>query len=61
MPNDTLRVGVVGLGWAGETHLQAYLQQPGVEVVAVADPAEVRLGQIATTYNIQRDCSASLN
>ena len=53
MPNDTLRVGVVGLGWAGETHLQAYLQQPGVEVVAVADPAEVRLGQIATTYNIQ--------
>lgn len=53
MPNDTLRVGVVGLGWAGETHIKAYLQQPGVEVVAIADPAEARLGQIAAIYNIE--------
>ncbi len=47
-----LRVGIVGLGWAGETHLKAYLQQPNVEVVAVADPADLRRGQIATTYEI---------
>ncbi len=52
MQQEPLRVGVVGLGWAGETHLKSYLQQPGVEVVAVADPADIRRGQIATTYDI---------
>ncbi len=52
MQTESLRVGIVGLGWAGETHLKGYLQQPGVEVVAVADPAEGRLGQIAATYNV---------
>lgn len=53
MQTAPLRVGVVGLGGAGETHVKAYLQQPGVEVVAVADPAEARLGQIAASYNIK--------
>lgn len=48
-----LRVGIVGLGWAGETHLKAYLQQPGVEVVAVADPNERRLGEIGRVYEIE--------
>jgi predicted dehydrogenase len=32
----TLRVGVVGLGFAGQTHLRSYKQIPGVEVVALA-------------------------
>ena len=31
-----LRVGVVGLGWAGQQHLAAYQQMPGVEVVGLA-------------------------
>ncbi|MCC6804707.1 MAG: Gfo/Idh/MocA family oxidoreductase [Anaerolineae bacterium] len=53
MQTVPLRVGVVGLGGAGETHVKAYLQQPGVEVVAAADPAEARLGQIAASYNIK--------
>ncbi len=52
MQQEPLRVGVVGLGWAGETHLKAYLQQPGVEVVAVADPADSRRGQMA--HDLQR-------
>lgn len=34
----TLRAGVIGLGWAGEQHLNAYRDLPGVEIVAVADP-----------------------
>ena len=52
MQTQHLRVGVVGLGWAGETHLKSYLQLPDIEVVAVADPAEARLAHIATTYAI---------
>ncbi len=52
MAAQPLRVGIVGLGWAGETHLKAYQQVPDVEVVAVADLAEARRNQVAATYNI---------
>ncbi len=52
MQTEPLRVGIIGLGWAGETHLKAYLEQPGVEVVAIADPNESRLEQVAATYHI---------
>lgn len=45
-----LRVGVIGMGWAGETHLKAYQQIPNVEVVAVADPREDRLLELQQTY-----------
>ena len=47
-----LRAGVVGMGWAGETHLKAYQQMPNVEVVAVADPREERLLELKQTYSI---------
>jgi predicted dehydrogenase len=50
---QTLRVGVVGLGWAGETHIKSYLQIPNVEVVAIADPYEPKLKQISATYGIK--------
>jgi predicted dehydrogenase len=35
-PTAPLRVGVIGLGWAGQQHLSAYRRIPGVEVVALA-------------------------
>ncbi len=47
-----INVGVVGLGWAGETHIKAYRQVPGVRVVAVADPRPELLARIAETYEI---------
>lgn len=47
-----LRVGVVGLGFAGETHLKCYLQLPNVEVVAIADPNTQRLSSVGTTYMV---------
>lgn len=49
---DKLRVGVVGLGWAGETHLKSYLNVPNVEVVALAEPQDARLQSVGRTYNI---------
>lgn len=49
---QVLRVGVVGLGWAGETHIKSYIATPNVEVVAVADPRSERLQEIGKTYNI---------
>lgn len=49
---DKLRVGVVGLGWAGETHLKSYLNVPNVEVVALAEPQEARLHSVGKSYGI---------
>ena len=47
-----VRVGIIGLGWAGETHLKSYLQIPGVEVVAMAGLEEERGRQLRDTYHL---------
>ncbi|MDX2160994.1 MAG: Gfo/Idh/MocA family oxidoreductase [bacterium] len=47
-----LRAGVIGLGWAGETHLKAYKTLPGVEVIGIADPNAARRDEVASAYNI---------
>lgn len=38
-----IKVGVIGLGFMGQTHLDAYARQQGVEVVAIADRDPARL------------------
>lgn len=48
-----LRVGIVGLGWAGETHLKNYLLNPAVEVVAIADTNQTQLYRVGQAHNIQ--------
>ncbi len=52
MAAEKLRIGIIGVGGIGEVHLKAYMQNPDVEVVALADPNEARLGQIATAYGV---------
>lgn len=47
-----MRVGVVGLGWAGDVHIKAYQQLANVEVVAIADVSMERLTQIGDTYGV---------
>lgn len=46
-----LRVGVIGTGWAGETHLKAYIAN-GCTPVAIADPRADRLGELAAQYSV---------
>jgi predicted dehydrogenase len=48
-----LRVGVVGLGWAGETHLKAYQQIPGVQVVAVSDTRPEVMGKVQIANDVE--------
>jgi predicted dehydrogenase len=52
-----LRVGVVGIGWAGQQHLKAYSTIPGVEIVAVAGMEEELLGQLQAEYGIEHACA----
>lgn len=48
-----LKVGILGLGSWGECHLQAYLDLPHVEVVAVCDEREERLELARERYGIK--------
>ena len=47
-----MRVGVVGLGWAGEQHLKNYPRMPDVEVVALAGLEEERLHELGDLYGV---------
>jgi len=50
--DQTIRVGVVGLGFAGNVHTMAYKKIPGVEVVALAGLEEDRLQLMGKEYSI---------
>jgi predicted dehydrogenase len=50
---DTLRVGVVGVGWAGRQHLAAYEALPGVEVAAIAALEASARGDVAARFGVE--------
>lgn len=50
--NSPLRVGVVGLGFAGEQHLKNYLRQPNVEAVALAGMEKDKLAELGRRYGV---------
>jgi predicted dehydrogenase len=47
-----LRVGVVGLGWAGQQHLQAYSSIEGVEVIGLAGMEEHLREELSQTFTV---------
>jgi predicted dehydrogenase len=47
-----LRVGVVGLGWAGQQHLAAYHAHPDTEIVALAGLEDGPRAKLARKYAI---------
>ena len=49
---EPLRVGVVGLGYAGDRHLNAFTRLPNVEAVALAGLEEDRLQQLGGRYGV---------
>lgn len=52
---DKLRVGVVGLGWAGQQHLKAYSQIEGVEIIAVAGMEDELRAELVQEYSIPHE------
>lgn len=48
----SLKVGVVGIGWAGQQHLEAYSRIDGVEIVAAAGMEEELLASMKEQYSI---------
>lgn len=53
-PSDELRVGVIGLGFAGSTHLEAFSSLTGARVVALAGQEEARLHELGAAYGVER-------
>ena len=51
---DVLRVGVIGVGWAGQQHVAAYDALPGAEVVAIAGLEEAVRSELAAQYGVER-------
>ena len=49
---SSLKVGVVGIGWAGQQHLEAYSKIDGVEIVAAAGMEEELLTAMEAQYSI---------
>ncbi|GAA4973849.1 Gfo/Idh/MocA family oxidoreductase [Kineococcus glutinatus] len=47
-----LRVGVIGLGWAGQQHLEAYRAIRGVEVVALAGQEADLLAELGRRHEV---------
>ncbi|GAA3294416.1 Gfo/Idh/MocA family protein [Arthrobacter citreus] len=48
-----LRVGVIGIGWAGQQHIKAYQEMDGVEVVALAGMETELLAELQSRYGIR--------
>jgi predicted dehydrogenase len=53
--DQQLRVGVIGLGWAGRQHLDAYDALPGVEIAALAGLEDAPRAALAEQYGIAHD------
>lgn len=49
-----IRIGLIGCGIIGESHLETYKHVPDCEVVAVCDILEDRLNDVANRYGIER-------
>ena len=55
---SALRVAVIGVGWAGERHLEAYEAHPDVELVGLAGLEEDMRQALAAQYGIERHVAA---
>ena len=54
-----VRVGIIGTGWIAEAHALAYLQQPDVELVALADLVPGKAEAFAAKMGIEAKCYLS--
>lgn len=51
-PDRPLRVGVIGLGWAGRSHLARYVTRPDVEVVGLAGMETALREELAAEHGV---------
>lgn len=52
---DKIRVGIIGAGWAGETHAKFYRQHPWVEIAGWADFVPGKAAAAAEKFGVPAD------
>ena len=50
---NTIKYGVIGLGWFGQKHCKALAAIPGVELHALCTRTELRLAELADTFPVK--------
>lgn len=55
---EHIRIGMIGCGLFGESHLHAYAAVPGAQVTALYDPATDRAASLAEAFHIPHVCSS---
>lgn len=56
---NTLRAGIIGVGYLGQFHAEKYAKIPGVEVAGIADPDGGRAAQVAAKLGARAFTDAS--
>ena len=51
---ETVRWGVIGLGWFGEVHVDTLSAMPGIELAALCTRRPDRLAELADRYGVRR-------
>ena len=51
-PSDSVRWGVIGLGWFGEIHADTLAGMPGIELAALCTRRHERLRELADRYGV---------
>ncbi|HJA93098.1 MAG TPA: Gfo/Idh/MocA family oxidoreductase [Candidatus Eisenbergiella merdipullorum] len=54
-----VRVGIIGTGWIAEAHVESYLKQPDVEIVAAADLVEGKAEAFFDKFGMKVKCYRS--
>lgn len=54
---QTIRYGIIGLGFFGEKHAEAFQSIPGVELAAVCTRRADRLREVAERFNVSKTCT----
>ncbi len=50
---DTLRVGVIGTGWPGQRHIEAYQKHPNATIVALSDVNTAAAESVRDQYKVE--------
>lgn len=49
---DKLRIGIIGVGWPGQRHIEGYQKHPNAEVVALSDVDVEAAERVKAEYNV---------
>lgn len=49
---DKLRVGIIGVGWPGQRHIEGYQKHPNTQIVALSDVDTEATERVKEEYNV---------